>query len=97
MADEGKNRRKERIASVVLIVFSAAYLVGAYYIPMPIFKQQLGPGAFPIAIGIGMLTLVCIYAWQQFRGGTKAKETEEEVEKRAAIIGAEEKIEKRPI
>ena len=96
MKDEKQEgNAEERVASIVLIVFSAAYLVGAYYIPMPIFKQQLGPGAFPIAIGIGMLTLVCIYAWQQFRGGTKAKETEEEVEKRAAIIGAEEKIEKK--
>ena len=42
-----------------------------------------------------MLILACIYAWQQFRGGMKAKETEEEIEKRAAIIGAEEKIEKK--
>jgi putative tricarboxylic transport membrane protein len=90
-----KENREERIASVVLVVFSATYLVGGFFIPMPVFKQQLGPGAFPIAIGFGMLSLACIYAWQQFRGGAKAKETEEEVEKRAAIIGAEEKIEKK--
>jgi putative tricarboxylic transport membrane protein len=90
-----KENREERIASVVLVVFSAAYLVGGFFIPMPLFKQQLGPGAFPIAIGIGMLSLACIYAWQQFRNGTQAKETEEEIERRAAIIGAEEKIEKK--
>ena len=62
---------------------------------MPALKQQLGPGGFPIAIGFAMLILACIYAWQQFRGGMTAKETEEEIEKRAAIIGAEEKIEKK--
>lgn len=90
-----KENREERIASVVLVVFSAAYLVGGFFIPVPLFKQQLGPGAFPIAVGIGMLILACIYARQQFRGGTKAKEEDEEVEKRAVIIGAEEKIEKK--
>ncbi|MDO9229679.1 MAG: tripartite tricarboxylate transporter TctB family protein [Syntrophales bacterium] len=90
-----KEKREERIASVVLIVFSATYLAGAFYIPMPVFKQQLGPGAFPIATGIGMLSLACIYAWQQFRGGAKVNEENEEVEKRAVIIGAEEKIEKK--
>lgn len=90
-----KENREERIASIVLVVFSAAYLVGGFFIPVPLFKQQLGPGAFPIAVGIGMLILACIYAWQQFRGGTKAKEEDEEVEKRAVIIGAEEKIEKK--
>ncbi len=90
-----KENREERIASIVLIVFSVAYLVIAFFIPMPALKQQLGPGAFPIAIGFAMLILACIYAWQQFRGGTTAKETEEEIEKRAAIIGAEEKIEKK--
>lgn len=90
-----KGNREERIASVVLIVFSAAYLMGAFFIPMPVLKQQLGPGAFPIAVGFAMLILACIYAWQQFRGGGTAKETEEEIEKRAVIIGAEEKIQKR--
>ena len=87
--------REERIASIVLIIFSAAYLTGAFFIPMPVLKQQLGPGGFPIAIGFAMLILACIYAWRQFRGGGAAKETEEEIEKRAAIIGAEEKIEKK--
>ena len=90
-----KENREERIASIVLIAFSVAYLVGAFLIPMPALKQQLGPGAFPITVGFGMLMLACIYAWQQFRGKTTAKETEEEIEKRAAIIGAEEKIEKK--
>ena len=89
-----KENREERIASIVLIIFSAAYLVGAFFIPMPVLKQQLGPGGFPIAVGFGMLILACIYAWQQFRGGGAAKETEEEIERRAVIIGAEEKIEK---
>ena len=90
-----KENREERIASIVLILFSAVYLVGAFFIPMPVLKQQLGPGGFPIAVGFGMLILACIYAWQQFRGGAKEKETEEEIERRAAIIGAEEKIEKK--
>ena len=90
-----KENREERIASIVLIVFSVAYLVGAFFIPMPALKQQLGPGAFPITVGFAMLILACVYAWQQFRGKTTAKETEEEIEKRATIIGAEEKIEKR--
>ncbi len=90
-----KENREERIAGIVLIIFSAAYLTGAFFIPMPALKQQLGPGAFPIAVGFGMLSLACIYAWQQFRGGTTAKESEEEIEKRAVIIGAEEKIEKK--
>jgi putative tricarboxylic transport membrane protein len=90
-----KENNEERIASVVLIVFSAAYLLCAFFIPMPVFKQQLGPEAFPIAVGIGMLILACIYAWQQFRGGMKAKEEEQEAEERAAIIGAGEKIEKK--
>jgi putative tricarboxylic transport membrane protein len=89
-----KENRGERIASIVLILFSVIYLVGAFFIPMPALKQQLGPGGFPIAIGFAMLVLAGIYAWQQFRGGMTAKESEE-VEKRAAIIGAEEKIKKK--
>jgi putative tricarboxylic transport membrane protein len=90
-----KENREEQIASIVLIIFSLAYLVGAFLIPMPALKQQLGPGAFPIAVGFGMLILACIYALQQFRGAAPPKETEEEIEKRAVIIGAEEKIEKK--
>lgn len=88
-----KQNTEERIASIILIVGSLAYLVGAFFIPMPTLKQQLGPDAFPKAIGLGMLILSAIYAVQQFRGGTKGKEKEEEIKKRAAIIGAEGKIE----
>ena len=82
-----KQNREERIASVVLIVGSLAYLAGAFLIPMPTLKQQLGPDAFPKAIGLGMLLLSVLYAFQQFRGRVK------EDEKRAAIIGAEGKLE----
>jgi len=85
----------DRVASIVLIVLSSVYLVVAFLIPMPVLKQQLGPDAFPKAIGFAMLALSLVYAFQQFRGGGKAKETEEEIEKRAAIIGAEEKIAKK--
>ena len=88
-----KDNREERIASVVMIVFSLTYLVGAFFIPMPALKQQLGPSGFPVAVGFAMLILACIYAWQQFRGRELAKATKEEIERRAAIIGAEEKIE----
>jgi putative tricarboxylic transport membrane protein len=89
-----EGNREDRIASIVLIIFSSVYLVYAFLIPMPVLKQQLGPSAFPRAVGFGMLILAGIYAWQQFRGGAKEKETEEEIERRAVIIGAEEKIEK---
>jgi putative tricarboxylic transport membrane protein len=88
-----KQNREERIASLVLIAGSLAYLVGAFFIPMPTLKQQLGPDGFPKAIGLGLLILSGIYAFQQFRGGMKENEKDEEVEKRAAIIGAESKIE----
>ena len=89
-----KQNREERIASVVLIVFSLAYLgYATFLIPLPSLKQQLGPEAFPKAIGLGMLILSGIYAYQQFRGVAKSKEKEQEVEKRAAIIGADGKVE----
>ncbi len=88
-----KQHREERIASIVLIVGSLAYLVGAFLIPMPILKQQLGPDGFPKAIGFGLLLLSCIYAGQVFRGRALDKVKEAEIEKRAAIIGAEEKVE----
>jgi putative tricarboxylic transport membrane protein len=81
-----KQNREERLASLVLILGSLAFLAGAFLIPMPVLKQQLGPDAFPKAIGLGLLILSAIYAYQQFRGGVK------EDEKRAAIIGAEGKI-----
>ena len=79
--------RENRVASIVTTVFSLAYLVVAFFIPVPPLKQQLGPAAFPKAIGGVMLILSVIYLYQQFRGKVK------EDEKRAAIIGAEEKIE----
>ena len=79
--------REERIASFVVAAFSLAYLVVAFFIPLPPLKQQLGPAAFPKAIGLVMLILSAIYIYQQFRGRVK------EDEKRAAIIGAEGKIE----
>lgn len=89
-----KQSVEERIASIVLIAFSLAYLgCAAFLIPMPTLKQQLGPEAFPKAIGLGLLLLSSIYAFQQFRGVKKSTEKEHEVEKRAAIIGAEGKIE----
>lgn len=88
-----KQSTEERIASVVLIVGSLVYLTGAFFIPMPTLKQQLGPDGFPKAIGLGLLILSIIYAFQQFRGSMTAKEKEQEIEKRAAIIGAESKIE----
>ena len=85
--------REERIASIVLIVGSLTYLTGAFFIPMPALKQQLGPDGFPKAIGLGLLVLSSIYAFQQFRGSMTAKAKEQEIERRAAIIGAEEKVE----
>ena len=57
----------DRIESIVLIFLSSAYLVGAFLIPMPVLKQQVGPDAFPKAIGFAMLALSLVYAFQQFR------------------------------
>ena len=79
--------REDRVASIVAAAFSLAYLVTAFFIPVPPLKQQLGPAAFPKAIGLVMLILSGLYVYRQFRGGVK------EDEERAAIIGAEEKIE----
>ncbi len=92
-----KQNTEERIASIALIVFSLAYLgYATFFIPVPSLKQQLGPEAFPKAIGLGMLILSGLYAFQQFRRIAKSKEKEDEVEKRAAIIGAEGKIKAKP-
>ncbi len=88
-----KQNREERIASLILIVGSLAELVGAFHIPMPTLKQQLGPDGFPKAIGFGLLLLSAIYAFQMFRGRALDKAKAAEIEKRAAIIGAEEKVE----
>ncbi len=90
-----KQNREERIASLVLIVGSLAYLVGASLIPMPTLKQQLGPDGFPKAVGFGLLLLSCIYACQVFKSRALDKAKAEEIEKRAAIIGAEDKVEGR--
>lgn len=78
--------REELIASLVIAIFSLAYLIYAFFVPVPSLKQQLGPDAFPKGIGAAMLILSVIYILQQFRGGGK------EDEERAAIIGAEEKF-----
>ncbi len=88
-----KQNKEERIGSLVLIVGSIAYLVGGFLIPMPTLKQQLGPDAFPKAIGLGLLILSCVYAFQVFKGRGLDRAKAEEIEKRAAIIGAEEKVE----
>jgi putative tricarboxylic transport membrane protein len=90
-----KQNREERIASIVLIVGSLTYLVGAFFIPMPTLKQQLGPDGFPKGIGFGLLLLSSIYAFQVFKGRALDKAKAEEIEKRAAIIGAEGKVEGR--
>lgn len=82
-------KREERIASVVMTVFAAAYLAGTFFlIPHPTIKQQVGPDVFPKAVGLLMLLVSGIYLIQQLVG--IAKEADE---KRAAIIGAEEKVE----
>lgn len=82
-------KREERIASVVMTVFSAAYLASAtFLIPHPTIKQVIGPSVFPKAVGFLMLLISVSYLVIQFKG--YAKEADE---KRAAIIGAEEKVE----
>lgn len=43
--------REELIASLVAAAFSLAYLIYAFFIPMPTLKQQLGPGPSPRASG----------------------------------------------
>ena len=82
-----KTNREQLFASFVVAGFSLAYFVGAFFIPVPPLKQQLGPSAFPKGVGVAMLILSAIYVIQQLRGGVK------EDEERAAIIGAEAKIE----
>jgi len=82
-------KREERIASVVMTVFAAAYFAGTFiFIPPTTIKQQVGPDVFPKAVGILMLLVSILYLIQQFRGMSKEAD-----EKRAAIIGAEEKLE----
>jgi hypothetical protein len=59
-----------------------------FFIPHPTIKQQVGPSVFPKAVGILMILVSGLYFIQQMIG--LAKEADE---KRAAIIGAEEKVE----
>ncbi len=82
-------RREERIASFAVALFSIAYLLGAFAIPQPALKQQIGPDVFPKAIGFLLLGLSIVYMLEQFLGKAKVDE------KRAEIIGAEEKVEKK--
>jgi putative tricarboxylic transport membrane protein len=89
MAKKKEIKREERIASVIMTVFSAAYLVGTFFqIPTSSIHQVVGPAVFPRAVGILMLLISVVYLIQQIRG--YAKEADE---KRAAIIGADEKVE----
>ena len=81
------SNRGDRVASIVVAAFSLAYLGTAFLISAPPLKQQLGPAAFPKAIGLVMVILSGLYVYRQFRGRVK------EDEERAGIIGAEEKIE----
>lgn len=81
-------KRIERTASVVMTVFSAAYLVGAYLlIPIPMIPQQVGPAVFPKAVGLLLLVISLCNLYVQFKGIAK------EDEARAVIIGAEDKVE----
>ncbi|MDA8410859.1 MAG: tripartite tricarboxylate transporter TctB family protein [Treponema sp.] len=80
---------EDRIASVLVALFSIAFLMGAFYIKKPIYPQQLGPDAFPKAIGFLMTLLSIIYLFQAFLGKTR------DDDKRAEIIGAEDKLEER--
>ena len=83
------NTRENRIASVITGLFSVAYFVGAFLIKKPVYKQQLGPEAFPKAVGFLMTVLSLVYIYQAFMG--KGKEDEA----RAAAIGAEDKVEEK--
>jgi putative tricarboxylic transport membrane protein len=79
--------KAEKIASLAFTALAAAYLIGAFLIKEPPLRQQLGPEAFPRAIGVLMLFLSLLYVGQQFRP-QPVKDDEE----RAAIIGADEKL-----
>ena len=79
----------ERTASVIMTAFSAVYLAGAYLlIPVPMIKQQVGPSAFPKAVGFLLLVISVCNLVNQFRG-----KVIEEDEARAVIIGADTKVE----
>jgi putative tricarboxylic transport membrane protein len=78
----------ERTASVIMAVFSAVYLAGAFLlIPIPMIKQEVGPAVFPKAVGFLLLIISCCNMFIQFKGMAK------EDEARAVIIGAEDKVE----
>ena len=81
------SKREDRIASVLVALFSVAFLMSAFDIHKPIYRQQLGPDGFPKAIGFLMTGLSIIYLFQAFLGKIK------DDEKRAEMIGAEEKLE----
>jgi putative tricarboxylic transport membrane protein len=83
--------KAEKIASLTFTVLSIAYIAGAFMIKEPPLRQQLGPEAFPFAIGTFMLVLSLIYVYRQFRAAPQKSSQDEEV--RAAIIGADEKVE----
>ena len=79
--------KENRIASVAFVLFSVAYLVMAFLtIGQPASRQSLGPDAFPKVIGVLMLLLSAVYLIQSFRGAS------EEDEARAALIGADDKL-----
>src|SRR5512141_3422966 len=79
--------KAEKIASLAFTALAAAYLIGAFLIKEPPLRQQLGPEAFPRAIGVLMLFLSLLYVGQQFR-----PQPSKEDDERAAIIGADEKL-----
>ncbi len=79
--------KAEKIASLAFTALACAYLISAFFIKEPPLRQQLGPDAFPKAIGVLMLFLSLLYVRQEFR-----KQPVQEDETRAVIIGAEEKL-----
>jgi len=82
-------KREERIASMVMTAFAAIYLVLSFVIiPKSPIKQVVGPDVFPKAVGFLMLLVAILYFIQQVKGYVKEAD-----EKRAAIIGADEKVE----
>lgn len=79
--------KAEKIASLAFTALAIAYLVGAFFIKEPPLRQQLGPEAFPKAIGVLMLFFALLYVRAEFM-----KQPAKEDEARAAIIGANEKL-----
>jgi putative tricarboxylic transport membrane protein len=79
--------KAEKIASLTFTALALAYFIGAFFIKEPPLRQQLGPEAFPKAIGAVMVFLSLLYVRQEFQ-----KQPVKEDETRAAIIGAEEKL-----